>query len=111
MSDQELNELESPENWSDDEGEVRPGLKTQRAVVSVAFSRQDLEQVSEYALRQGMKTSEFIRTAALTEATKRPQGVRIISVTGPVHTGFMPSMLRASRAIVKIEQDEVAFTR
>lgn len=110
MSRRDLIDLESPEHWSD-EGEVRPGVKASRAVVSVSFDRHDLERVSEHALRQGMKTSEFIRAAALTEATKRPPRVQINSVTGAVHTGFMPSMLRASRATVTIEREEIAFTR
>jgi hypothetical protein len=34
-------------------------------VVSVAFSRDDFERVVETARREGMRTSEFIREAAL----------------------------------------------
>jgi hypothetical protein len=66
MSDEEiLRELQDPETWDTAAGEILPPVKSARAVVSVAFPRDDFARVSEYAQRQGMKTSEFIRAAAL----------------------------------------------
>jgi predicted DNA binding CopG/RHH family protein len=85
MSDKELQELQDPESWSD-ESEVRPAVKPQRAVVSVSFSREDLDRVAEHAQREGMKTSEFIRQAALNQASERPTQVHVFSASGQVRT-------------------------
>jgi hypothetical protein len=74
MSDEEaLRELEDPETWDMTGGEVLPPVKTARAVVSVAFPREDFARVSEYARRQGMKTSEFVRKAALDRVARGEQ--------------------------------------
>ena len=58
-------ELQNPEEWDFENAEKRPGVKNLRAIVSVAFTRHDLDVVALMAERTGMKTSEFIRTAAL----------------------------------------------
>src|SRR5687767_10166289 len=63
MEEQELKELQDPQNWEEVEAEVR--RSPSRAVVSVAFPRDDFRQVVEYAESHGMKTSELIRKAAL----------------------------------------------
>ncbi len=83
MSDQELQELENPENW-EDESEVLPAVKSRRAVVSVAFSREDFEYVVERAQLQGMKTSELIREAALAHLSEQPAQAQavVLSVSG-----------------------------
>lgn len=67
MSNQD-SELRNPENWDVDRAVVRPGIKNARAVVSVAFSREDFERVTDAAQKSGVKTSEFIREAALNKA-------------------------------------------
>lgn len=77
MDDKELRDLQEPGSWDDDRAERRSGLKTARAVVSVAFARQDFERVSEAARVSGMRTSEFIRQAALREASEQ-QGVAFV---------------------------------
>jgi hypothetical protein len=61
-------ELEREDQWDFDAAEARTGAKS-RAVVSVAFSREDFERVSECAEARNMRTSEFIREAALEKAT------------------------------------------
>lgn len=43
----------------------REGVKSPRAVVSVAFAREDFELVARVARTSGMRTSEFIREASL----------------------------------------------
>ena len=58
-------ELENEDQWDFDAAEVRPAVARSRAVVSVAFAREDFERVSECAERQRKRTSEFIREAAL----------------------------------------------
>ena len=82
MDDRELRALEDPEEWDSDRAEVRPPSKSARAVVSVAFARDDFGRVSEAARREGMKTSEFIREAALARAAHRPRVVTIYGVSG-----------------------------
>ncbi|MDQ3693787.1 MAG: hypothetical protein M3464_09170 [Chloroflexota bacterium] len=83
-SKDELDGLQDPEAW--DEGEVRPPVKSPRAIVSVAFAREDFERIAEYATRRGMKTSEFIRRAALETVVPRRHEPAMIIVTGSVHT-------------------------
>jgi hypothetical protein len=65
MDDREREELHNPESWDWERAQSRPGRKKPRAVVSVAFNRDDFETVSAFAERAGMKLSEFIRSAAL----------------------------------------------
>jgi len=65
MDDKEREELQNPESWDWERAESRPGRKKPRAVVSVAFRRDDFETVAAFAERAGMKLSEFIRSAAI----------------------------------------------
>lgn len=57
--------LQNPKDWDFEHAERRRPQKNVRAVVSVAFAREDFERLSEHAQRLGLKTSEFIRVAAL----------------------------------------------
>jgi hypothetical protein len=65
MADKEKKELQNPKTWDWDRAEAHPGHKKPRAVVSVAFNRDDFETVAFYAERAHMKLSEFIRSAAI----------------------------------------------
>jgi hypothetical protein len=65
VNDKERKELQSPESWAWERAESRPPRKRPRAVVSVAFNRDDFETVAAFAERAGMKVSEFIRSAAI----------------------------------------------
>jgi hypothetical protein len=65
MADKEQEELENPKTWDWERAETRPGRKKPRAVVSVAFNRDDFEAVAVFAERAHMKLSEFIRSAAI----------------------------------------------
>lgn len=111
VTDRELEQLEAADNWSGDEGVVRPAVKTQRAIVSVAFTRKDLDLVSEHAERLGLKTSEFIRKSALAEVTRIPQRLRILSISGGFNTVYIPTMRRAPRVEVTMREPELVFTR
>ena len=68
-------ELQNAENWDFENAEKMPGRKNARAVVSVAFNRDDFELVGQRAEQLGMKTSEFIREATLNfiQGTRGPQ--------------------------------------
>ena len=65
IDDKEREQLQNQESRDWDRAESRPGRKKPRAVVSVAFNRDDLETVAAFAERAGMKLSEFIRSAAI----------------------------------------------
>ena len=67
--DKEL-DLQDESTWDYDKAKVRPPSQSNRVVVSVAFARQDFQRVGEYAESVNMKTSEFIRTAALSKVSK-----------------------------------------
>ena len=91
MDEQELSELQNPDAWEDADNEVRPPVKAPRAVVSVAFARDDFFRVTERARRLGMKTSEFIRKAALDQVEPCGGQPVVRSVSGAVRTGHPPS--------------------
>ena len=82
MSDAELQELQDPSNWEDDGGGIRPGVKQSRAIVSVAFAREDFARVVEESQRRGLRTSEFIRKAALDSVAVPRISYQVVSVSG-----------------------------
>lgn len=63
-----LDALENPENWDFERAEERQPSRSARAVVSVAFPRDDFTIVSEAARESGKKLSEFVREAAVDRA-------------------------------------------
>ena len=65
---QEEKELQDPGTWDFSQAVVSPGTQKARAVVSVAFARDDFTQLVNAARQTDMKTSEFIRSAALASA-------------------------------------------
>ena len=75
--DREL-DLQDESTWDYDKAELRPASPSNRVVVSVAFARQDFQRVGEYAESVNMRTSEFIRTAALDKLSK-PAEVSVFS--------------------------------
>ena len=64
--------LERAEEWNWDRSSSRAAVKRPRAVVSVAFSRDDFERLDEYADRHGLTLSELIRDAALSRIGEVP---------------------------------------
>lgn len=71
MNKNELDELQNPENWAMEHAVRHEPSKPSRAVVSVRFSGDDLATIARAARENGMKTSEFIRNAALAEASRK----------------------------------------
>ena len=69
-NNQPEDELENEDQWDYEAAEKRPAVTKPRAVVSVAFARDDFERVSESAEFHEMRLSEFIRVAALEKAAR-----------------------------------------
>jgi hypothetical protein len=80
------------DDWALDQVEIHEPPKNPRAVVSVAFPRDDFEKVSDAASASNMKVSEFIRTAALERAERVTGNSRSYSVStsgsGALHHTF-----------------------
>jgi hypothetical protein len=68
MKNKNDSELERLDTWDTDNVEVRQPQKPSRVVFSVAFKRDDFDLILKYAEFCGMKTSEFIREAAIEKA-------------------------------------------
>lgn len=73
MSDRDWGTNQDGDEWAFERAEVHEPSKSPRAVVSVAFPRDDFDRVSEAAGISNMKVSEFIRIAAL-ERVERVTG-------------------------------------
>ena len=79
---QDDTELQDPGTWDFESGERRPGTARGRAVVSVAFPREDFERVAKCAEQTGKRLSEFIREAAVEKATSQRASFHVSSATG-----------------------------
>jgi hypothetical protein len=82
MKDDELEELQNREEWDFEDGERRPGAKSTRAVVSVAFAREDFERVSACAEQSRKRTSQFIREAALEKVSRYERPAVLAAFSG-----------------------------
>ena len=65
---EEEQSLREAETWDIDQAVVNPPVQHRRSVVSVAFSREGFDRVAQAAKQNDLKTSEFIRIAALEKA-------------------------------------------
>ena len=87
-NDKPIEDVGSEEDWDFEQAQKKPGVKSGRTVVSVAFRRDEFEKVSDAAEGDNMRTSEFIRKAALDLATKT-MDVRSFSWTGGSAAGLV----------------------
>lgn len=83
-------DLENPDNWDFARAERRPGTKQGRAVISVAFPREELEIIAEAAEQRATTVSAFIREAALEKAAPRSR-ILYLTVTGTMQTQPLPA--------------------
>ena len=84
-------ELQDPGTWDFEGAETHPARKNARAIVSVAFSREDFELVCSAAEKRGVKLSALIRAATLD------------SIEIPViHLGAPPDTITSAPAKVEI---------
>jgi len=113
MTDKFEHELENPENWDYQHLETREPVKSPRVVVSVAFRHDDFITVSKYAELVGKKTSEFIREAALENATGRTSKTTIYTFgnKGSLWSiSDLPSNTRVSTSEIEWRTNEPSFT-
>jgi len=104
--DRELEELQNPDNWDNEQIEVREPVKNPRSVVSIAFQADDFRRVSRYAREHGMKISEFIRAAALEKTHRAASQVSISSsrsMTGLTSGDYTATISRVSRYETTLE--------
>ena len=81
-----VGDLESADYWDYQRAKKRPPVNSGRAVVSVAFARSDFEVVALYAERLGLRTSQFIRDAAIERATDRSEVIAFLWAGGSTGT-------------------------
>jgi hypothetical protein len=68
--DDELAELQNPDNWIEEEESLREPVRDPRAIVSVEFSREEFSAVAGAARSEGMLTTQFVRMTALARANE-----------------------------------------
>jgi hypothetical protein len=107
MNDKERADLQDPDSWDYERAIELPASKKPRAVVSVAFAREDFERVAMAARRDGKKISEFVRDAAIGQvASPGARATLMVSSAGAgslIVTGGFGPMTRA-RVLVTSEE-------
>jgi hypothetical protein len=115
MDDKEREELQNQESRDWERAESRPGRKKPRAVVSVAFNREDFEAVAAFAERAGMKLSQFIRSAAIGCAEGNIPVVFLTSGSADAGGGGLLSLPAVTEANTKLDSfkksEEPSYTR
>ena len=81
MDDKDLAKLQDTDNRDYDKAEIHEPVRNPRTVLSVAFNRADFLRVTECARQVGMRTSEFVREAALSVARKQQTQKQLTSYT------------------------------
>lgn len=74
--------LESPDRWDFDKAETQEPVRSPRAIVSVAFSRDDFERVAAWAEKRGQKLSTMIREVVLASLPGSSAAGISVSVSG-----------------------------
>lgn len=105
---------DAQDDWNLERREKRESTRRPRAVVSVAFSREDLELVEMCASKLGKKLSEFIREASLARA-RVPEPIRPVVTFGGMASGsfFSPDVslptggTRTPSAVLELEASEL----
>ncbi|MEX2226634.1 MAG: hypothetical protein WEB52_09315 [Dehalococcoidia bacterium] len=102
MADKDLEELQDPESWEFDEEDAAVPPRKARAVVSVAFPREDFDRVEEFAEQHGLKVSALIRQAAVafvSGAQGATSTIAVLSAGGPERmVAYIAQTPQATRA-------------
>jgi hypothetical protein len=102
-------ELRNPANWAMEDATLHPPVKSPRSVVSVSFGSDDLAIVANAAREAGMKTSEFIRNAAVEQArSKRRRHLDVFSggASQGVLTVLSTNWRRSGRARIVVRRPQ-----
>ncbi len=91
MSERTMDRPEEQDEWDLEHAEKRVPSRRARAIVSVAFPREDFEAVEIAAERLGKKLSEFIREAAVARALPQETPRAVISFAGMSSGTFFSS--------------------
>ena len=70
-TEDELKQLEDPEQWDSENAEAFPGGQARGAVVAVRFDRRDFAEIARAAREAGVPLTRFIHDAALAHARRR----------------------------------------
>ena len=112
INDKEREQLQDRESWDWELAESRPARKKPRAVVSVAFNRDDFDTVAAFAERAGMKLSEFIRSAAIGCAEGKTLVVFLTSGSPEAGGGGLLSLPAITQTTTMVkESGEVTYER
>ena len=113
MNDRNLQDLEKAASWDFESAQHRPPVKGGRAVVSVAFNRSDFERVAECAERRGLRTSEFIRQAALDMTAQNTRFAALTSISPSVSCWIVTgvSLAAPASAITRVRGAEPTVVR
>lgn len=95
MKDRGLRDLENVEQWDLENAEMHAPAKSARVVVSVSFPRSTFDRVAQRAEQLGLRTSEFIREAAIEKAAS-PEPAQVISFSGTLTGGLVINGARTS---------------
>jgi hypothetical protein len=111
MSDERIPRRIDPadDEWDFENAEKREPARRPRAVVSVAYPREDFELVEQRARKLGKKLSEFIREASLARA-RAPEPITPVITFGGMSSGSffspdvsLPAGTRARGAILELD--------
>jgi hypothetical protein len=108
----ELKELDSEDTWDLENSELRAPItkNRRRTVVSVAFPHEDIATVRRAAGYQGKKVSEYIRSAAVDQATAHAVVTSIVwegtTASGPIFVSGGYTSRGTAGPIVTEEKDE-----
>lgn len=100
----------SDDQWESVPDGVRDANPNRRAVVSVSMAREDFERVSEYARKHGMKTSEFLRQAALDRIGYQRAELVSVRVSGSIFGHYPRQTEIGAASTVRLNQSEVAVS-
>ena len=68
---QELRELQDPDTWDWEKGELHPPRPARSAVVAVRFTGDEFDRVATAAEQAGVRLTDWIRQAALAHSVSQ----------------------------------------
>ncbi|MSQ14664.1 MAG: hypothetical protein EXR50_02220 [Dehalococcoidia bacterium] len=113
MKDKEFAELQDPNNWDDERTEVLEPVKNQRSILSVAFTRQDFALVVTAAQELGIRTSEFVREAAIARALRQHELAQLSSYSygrGQLEVWVSRPQVTDTTTQARLDKEESAVT-